>query len=218
MALWPIGRTWRSTPPRARSPQPINGSRPRRSRSPRPADWPQCHITGADGSSSGETFGRVLAECLFPGCSPHARPGTSRGFPCKLDERGVLNAGWPPQRKCPACISQKGISSFVKYLEKIALMKNIGSSWLGLAVNIATGIVISPYILHKLGDEAFGLWVLVFSVTGYYGLFDLGIRSSIVRYVAKYSARADHNQLNRLVNTAFFTYSAIGIICLLLTF
>ena len=47
-------------------------------------------------------------------------------------------------------------------------------------------------------------------MTGYYGLFDLGIRSSIVRYVAKYSATGESEQLNRLVNTAMFSYSAIG--------
>jgi O-antigen/teichoic acid export membrane protein len=61
------------------------------------------------------------------------------------------------------------------------------------------------------------LWVLIFSVTGYYGLFDLGIRSSIVRYVAKYSATGDDDQLNRLVNTATFSYSVIGLVCLLIT-
>ena len=61
-------------------------------------------------------------------------------------------------------------------------------------------IFISLYILHRLGDDAFGLWILIFSVTGYYGLFDLGIRSSIIRYVAKFSATDDHAELNRLVN------------------
>ena len=106
----------------------------------------------------------------------------------------------------------------MKKIEKLEILKNVGSSWIALGMNVSVGVFLSPYILHRLGDEAFGLWVLIFSVTGYYGLFDLGIRSSIVRYVAKYSARADHNQLNRLVNTAFFAYSAIGIICLLLTF
>ena len=75
----------------------------------------------------------------------------------------------------------------------------------------------SPYILHRLGDDAFSLWILIFSVTGYYGLFDLGIRSAIIRYVAKFSATDDHAELNRLVNTAMFGYSAIGISALSIT-
>jgi O-antigen/teichoic acid export membrane protein len=106
----------------------------------------------------------------------------------------------------------------VKKLDKIEIFKNVGSSWFSLGLNVLVGLFISPYILHRLGDAAFGLWVLVFSITGYYGLFDLGIRSSIVRYVAKYSANSENDELNRLVNTALFSYSGIGATALLLTF
>ncbi|MGA7442673.1 MAG: oligosaccharide flippase family protein, partial [Candidatus Sulfotelmatobacter sp.] len=106
----------------------------------------------------------------------------------------------------------------MKKLEKIAIVKNVGSSWFALGLNILVGIFLSPYILHHLGDTAFGLWVLIFSVTGYYGLFDLGIRSSIIRYVAKYSATNENDELSRLINTALFTYSGIGTLALLITF
>ena len=97
------------------------------------------------------------------------------------------------------------------------ILKNVGSSWFALGVNVLVGIFLSPFILHRLGDDAFGLWILIFSVTGYYGLFDLGIRSSIVRYVAKYSATDEHEELNRLVNTAMFSYTGIGIVAMLIT-
>ena len=97
------------------------------------------------------------------------------------------------------------------------ILKNVGSSWFSLGVNVVSGIFLSPFILHHLGDEAFGLWILIFSVTGYYGLFDLGIRSSIVRYVAKYSATEEYDELNRLVNTAMFSYSGIGVVAMLIT-
>jgi O-antigen/teichoic acid export membrane protein len=101
--------------------------------------------------------------------------------------------------------------------DKGQILKNVGSSWFALGVNVLIGIFLSPYILHRLGDEAFGLWILIFSVTGYYGLFDLGIRSSIVRYVAKYSTTDEHDELNRLVNTAMFSYSGIGVLAMLIT-
>jgi len=105
----------------------------------------------------------------------------------------------------------------MKKLDKVALFKNVGSSWFALGVNIVVGVLLSPYILHRLGDDAFGLWVLIFSITGYYGLFDLGIRSSIVRYVATYSATGDRGELDRLISTALFTYSTIGAIAILVT-
>jgi len=96
-------------------------------------------------------------------------------------------------------------------------VRNISSNWFGLAVSIVVGLFLSPIILHKLGDEAFGLWVLVFSVTGYYGLFDLGIRSSIVKYVAKYAATRDYDSLTRLINTSLFSYSCLAVALLVLT-
>jgi len=101
--------------------------------------------------------------------------------------------------------------------EKRQIIKNIGSSWFALGVNIAIGIFLSPFILHRLGDSAFGLWVLIFSITGYYGLFDLGIRSSIVRYVSKYLATGSAEDMARLINTSLFGYTCIGMVCLAVT-
>jgi O-antigen/teichoic acid export membrane protein len=102
-------------------------------------------------------------------------------------------------------------------LEKTQILKNVGSSWSALAVNVIVGIFLSPFILHRLGDSAFGIWVLIFSITGYYGLFDLGIRSSVIRYVSKYTATGDREKLTQFVNTALFSYTCIGILSMVLT-
>ncbi|HXW91537.1 MAG TPA: polysaccharide biosynthesis C-terminal domain-containing protein [Terriglobales bacterium] len=76
---------------------------------------------------------------------------------------------------------------------------------------------LSPFILHRLGDDAFGLWVLVFSITGYYGLFDLGIRSSVIKYVAKYAATGEYPMLTSLINTSLFSYGVVAAVLLLIT-
>jgi O-antigen/teichoic acid export membrane protein len=100
---------------------------------------------------------------------------------------------------------------------KAEIVKNVGSSWFSLGVSILVGIFLSPFILHRLGDTAYGIWVLIFSATGYYGLFDLGIRSSVIRYVSTYSATGDQESLTKLINTSLATYTAIGAIALALT-
>jgi O-antigen/teichoic acid export membrane protein len=101
---------------------------------------------------------------------------------------------------------------------RLEIAKNVGSSWFSLGVNILVGIFLSPFILHHLGDTAFGIWVLIFSVTGYYGLFDLGIRSSVVRYVSTFKAVDDMNGMARLINTSLVTYTAIGLVTMVVTF
>ncbi len=105
----------------------------------------------------------------------------------------------------------------MRKFEKLEIIKNVGSSWFALGINIAVGLLLTPIVLHRLGDTANGIWVLIFSITGYYGLFDLGIRSSIVRYVSKFTATADREALARLINTSLFTYSCIGSLSLLVT-
>jgi O-antigen/teichoic acid export membrane protein len=100
---------------------------------------------------------------------------------------------------------------------KIQALRNVASSWGGLAVNIAVGFFLSPFILHHLGDDAFGLWVLIFSLTGYYGIFDFGIRSSLVRYVSKFQATGDKEDLARLINTSLFSYTCLCLALLVTT-
>jgi len=104
-----------------------------------------------------------------------------------------------------------------KKIDKRQIIKNVSSSWFSLGTNILVGLFLSPFIIHRLGDSAFGVWVLTFSITGYYGLFDLGIRSSIVRYVSKYLATGSREDMAKLINTALFGYGCIGIVSLVLT-
>jgi O-antigen/teichoic acid export membrane protein len=102
-------------------------------------------------------------------------------------------------------------------IDKRRIIKNVGSSWFSLSTDVAVGIFLSPFILHRLGDAAFGVWILIFSLTGYYGLFDLGIRSSVVRYVSKFTATGDTEDLGKLVNTSIFSYSCVGLLSFLVT-
>jgi O-antigen/teichoic acid export membrane protein len=102
-------------------------------------------------------------------------------------------------------------------MHRTEIIKNVSSSWFSLAVNILVGIFLSPFILHRLGDTAYGIWVLIFSVIGYYGLFDLGIRSSVIRYVSTFTATNDHGRLASLISTSLATYSAIGCVALVVT-
>jgi O-antigen/teichoic acid export membrane protein len=100
---------------------------------------------------------------------------------------------------------------------KLQAVRNVGSSWISLGVTLACGIFLTPFILHRLGDEAYGIWVLVFSTTGLYRIFNLGISSAVIRYVSKYSALRDFDNLARFVNTILFLFCCIGAFLLIVT-
>ncbi len=94
---------------------------------------------------------------------------------------------------------------------------NVASSWLKLAVQLGVAAVVLPFIVHKLGDTDYGVWLLVFSLTGYFGLFDFGVRATIGRYVARFAATGDRERLRRFVSTSLAACSVLGLFVLLLT-
>jgi O-antigen/teichoic acid export membrane protein len=96
-------------------------------------------------------------------------------------------------------------------------VKNVTATWLGLVVHAIVGFFLSPFVLHRLGDEAFSLWILVFAVTGYFGLLDFGVRSSIIKYTAKFVATDDKDQLSRYLSTSMAFYGVIALVVLLAT-
>jgi len=94
------------------------------------------------------------------------------------------------------------------------ILRNILSNWAGLLLSVLIGFFLSPFVVHRLGNTGYGLWTLVVSLTGYFGLLDLGIRSSVGRYVARYLARQDRENVNRTVSTAFAMLAVGGLLVL----
>ena len=96
------------------------------------------------------------------------------------------------------------------------LLRNILANWLALGIATVVGFFLTPYMLRHLGDTGFGLWVLVTTLTGYYGLLDFGLRNSTSRFVAHYEAHDDAGGLERVVSTALFANGALGLLVLLM--
>jgi len=97
------------------------------------------------------------------------------------------------------------------------IVRNVFSNWASYLVSAVVGFLLSPFILHRLGNTGYGLWTLVLSLTGYFGLLDLGIRSSVGRFVARYVTLHDEENVNRTVSSAFALLAAGGVLALLVT-
>lgn len=84
-----------------------------------------------------------------------------------------------------------------------------------LGIKFGVGFIMTPIIVKSLGNYDYGIWEIAVSVIGYMGLLQLGIPPAIVRYVARYKALGDRENLNRLFSTAFVILLAIGSACFL---
>lgn len=97
------------------------------------------------------------------------------------------------------------------------ILRNVGSNSLGYAVNVLVGLKLGPYVTDKLGKTAFGIWTLVVCFVGYYGLFDVGIRSAVGHYVATYRARRDAIGVNRTLSTAMALLLVVALFAAIVT-
>jgi O-antigen/teichoic acid export membrane protein len=80
--------------------------------------------------------------------------------------------------------------------------RSVLTNWLTYVVSGVVSFFLSPYIVRHLGNSAYGIWVLLVSVTGYLGFLDLGIRGAVTRYVARFHAEGNHEQASRTVSSA----------------
>ncbi|MGD1018520.1 MAG: oligosaccharide flippase family protein [Verrucomicrobiia bacterium] len=101
---------------------------------------------------------------------------------------------------------------------KQRVFRNSSLEMASKVVGIAAGIFLSPYLIHSLTKETYGLWVLIGSVVGYFGFTDFGVRIATGRLIAYYRARQDAAKVNHTINTSLALLTASGLVVTLLTF
>jgi O-antigen/teichoic acid export membrane protein len=98
------------------------------------------------------------------------------------------------------------------------LLRNIASNWARIGTGVFWGLVLTPIFLKTLGKSDYGIWLLINSLVGYYGLLDLGTRAAVVRYASRSIALQDDGETNETFNTALMVYTVVGLVALGLSF
>ncbi|UCD94233.1 MAG: oligosaccharide flippase family protein [Candidatus Zixiibacteriota bacterium] len=95
--------------------------------------------------------------------------------------------------------------------------KNVFTSWTSLAVRIILVFLVNPFIIHTLGDDRYGVWVLVVSIINYMTILDLGLKQALIRFISKFLGLGDFDRINSILNTAFVIYMAVGLVVVAVT-
>ncbi len=99
-----------------------------------------------------------------------------------------------------------------------SLIINALSNYAALGVNIVIGLLLTPFIIEHLGKTGYGIWTLILSFIGYYGLLNLGVSSAITRYIARYAGQDDKEALNKTASTAMLMFCFTGIAVIVVSF
>ncbi len=94
------------------------------------------------------------------------------------------------------------------------LIKGSSLRVIGLFVQIGITLVMMPFIIQTLGDRMYGLWVIIATFAGYYGMLDLGLSSAVVNYLSKSLNDDTKTRMAMIINTSFFIYLLIGFLVL----
>lgn len=80
---------------------------------------------------------------------------------------------------------------------------HLGSSFVLLAVNMASMFLLTPMLIHRLGNEQYGIWLLLFGITNYFNLSSFGFGQTFTIELIKKQNKI--KEANRLVNTLLFS-------------
>src|SRR5438309_440959 len=84
------------------------------------------------------------------------------------------------------------------------IASNVLSNWVALAVTTLVGFFLAPFVVHRLGNVTYGVWVLISSLVSYMSLLDLGMRGAVTRFVSKGAAQQNVEEANRAVSGALW--------------
>jgi O-antigen/teichoic acid export membrane protein len=86
------------------------------------------------------------------------------------------------------------------------LVRNTVWNGVGRIGTVAIALFLTPYVIARIGQDAFGLWALSNLLVGYLSVADFGIQSSLIRQIAYARPAEDPRQLDRIVSTSVLFY------------
>ena len=93
---------------------------------------------------------------------------------------------------------------------KNSVQRGVIFGWLKHAVIIPTGIILTPFVLSKIGKDMYGVWGFLNCFVNYYALMCLGFGATISRYTSRYYTQKDFKKLNDTASLIFFVYLLMG--------
>jgi O-antigen/teichoic acid export membrane protein len=79
-------------------------------------------------------------------------------------------------------------------------------------------LVATPFFVHKLGVDQYGIWMLVNASFGFSGVLAFGLSDATIKYVAKYRALGDQASVVRVIRSTLTLYGILGLLAAVVTF
>jgi O-antigen/teichoic acid export membrane protein len=92
------------------------------------------------------------------------------------------------------------------------VIKNTYYYLISQLIGILSPLVLTPYIISKIGKEEFGIYVIVLGFVGTFNLFDFSVSTSFIKFISEHFHKKEFVKLNNVINTGFLFYTFFSLI------
>lgn len=97
-----------------------------------------------------------------------------------------------------------------------AIFKGLGVGYARAFAAVPIYLILTPYVLSKIGEELFGLWALNSAITAVFMMQDFGFKNSLVHFTAK---NLDNDaKVSDYFRATLYFYISVSTLCCLLAF
>lgn len=89
-------------------------------------------------------------------------------------------------------------SSVFRFIEKLVV--------------IITSLMLTPYLINTLGENDYGLWILILSILGWFNVVELGFPTAVQRQITMALERKDEKHVNVIFATSVVLFGGLGLI------
>ena len=79
------------------------------------------------------------------------------------------------------------------------MKKNIFFIFFGWIIPVFIFILLTPYLIKELGNEAFGIFTLINVITGYVSFINFGFGQAVTKYISKFNTQNRNVDINKVV-------------------
>ena len=83
--------------------------------------------------------------------------------------------------------------------------------------SVGIGLFMMPFLVHSLGDELYGLWVLIGSIVAFYELMDIGLSDAMQRFMVRAIHGKEKNDTDIALSNSVALTIAVAILLLFVT-
>jgi O-antigen/teichoic acid export membrane protein len=89
--------------------------------------------------------------------------------------------------------------------------RNIGWNFASQIWLVLLALAVTPFVVHRLSVDVYGLFALLLAFTAYFAMLDLGFGYATTKYVAEYHARGDVDAVQKIASTSLTTYLVLAV-------